>query len=79
VTFTWEQGALSLYVDKQLVGTNYLEGQLEIPPGTPLYLGSDVPEAPLSGANATISNFRIYGRALSGDEVSTYRFPTDEN
>lgn len=79
VTATWEEGALSLYVDNSLVGTNYLDGPLEIPPGTPLYLGSDVPEAPLSGANATISNFRIYGRALSSDEVATYRFPTDEN
>jgi hypothetical protein len=79
VAATWDQGALSLYVDNQLVGTNYYEGQLEIRPGTPLYLGSDVPEAPLSGANATISNFRVYGRALSNDEVLNYRFPTDEN
>jgi hypothetical protein len=78
-TLTWEQGAMSMYVDNRLVGTNYLENPIEIPPGTPLYLGSDVPEAPLTGANATISNFRIYGRALSGDEVATYRFPTDEN
>jgi hypothetical protein len=77
VAATWEQGVTSLYIDNQLVGTNYYEGQLEIRPGTPLYLGSDVPEAPLSGANATISNFRVYGRALGGDEVSSYQFPTN--
>jgi hypothetical protein len=79
VTATWEQGVTSLYIDNRLVGTNYYDGQLEIRPGTPLYLGSDVPEAPLSGAGATISNFRVYGRALSNDEVATYKFPTDNN
>lgn len=77
VTATWEQGVTSLYVDNQLVGTNYYEGQLEVRPGTPMYVGSDVPEAPPSGANATISNFRVYGRALSSDEVASYQFPTD--
>lgn len=79
VTATWEQGVTSMYIDGQLVGTNYYEGQLEVRPGTPMYVGSDVPEAPLSGANATISNFRVYGRALSNDEVSNYKFPTGEN
>lgn len=76
VTATWDEGVTSLYIDNNLVGTNYYEGQLQIRPGTPLYLGSDVPEAPLSGANATISNFRVYGRALGSDEVSNYQFPT---
>lgn len=39
LTATWDEGVTSLYIDNRLVGTNYYEGQLQIRPGTPLYLG----------------------------------------
>jgi hypothetical protein len=71
VTASWGDNQTALYVDNQLVGTNTYEGELDIPPGTPLYLGSDVPQASPSGAGATISNFQIFGRTLGGDEVSS--------
>jgi Concanavalin A-like lectin/glucanases superfamily len=70
VTATYGDNQTALYVDNQLVGTNTYEGQLEIPPGTPLYLGSDVPQAGPSGAGATISNFEIFGRTLARNEVA---------
>ena len=70
VTATYDNGQTALYVDNQLVGTNTYEGQFQIPPGTPLYVGSDVPQAAPSGAGATMANFQIYGRALAIDEVS---------
>ena len=38
--------------------------------GTNMYLGSDVPGG-FQSAGATINNFKLYGRALSGDEVSS--------
>ncbi len=69
ITATWGDALTSLYINDELVGTNTYEGQLQIRPGTPLYLGSDVPQAPATGANATISNFFVFGRALGRDEI----------
>jgi hypothetical protein len=64
-------GQTAFYIDGQLVGTNTFDGPLQIPPGTPMYVGSDVPQAGPSGAGATMSNLQIYGRALAVDEVSS--------
>ncbi len=69
VAATWGDALLSLYVDGQLVGTNTYPGQLEIAPGTPIHVGSDFLGASYSGANGTISNLKVYGRALGADEV----------
>ena len=69
VAATWGDALLSLYVDGQLVGTNTYPGQLEIAPGTPIHVGSDFLGASYSGASGTISNLKVYGRALGADEV----------
>jgi hypothetical protein len=71
VTATWGDNQTALYVDDQLAGTNTYEGELNIPPGTPLYLGSDVPQAAPSGAGAIISNFEVFGRSLQRNEVAS--------
>lgn len=68
VTATWGEALLSLYVDGKLAGQNTYSGELAIPPGTPLFLGSN-PRHHVPGADATLQNFKVYGRALSPEEV----------
>lgn len=69
VTATWGEGRTQLYVDGRRVGQNTYEGRFEIPPNTPMYVGSDLPGGSYAGASATIQNFKVYGRALAEDEV----------
>ncbi len=64
VTTTW--GATpagdrfaSLYVNGQLVAQQPYDGQLEIPPGTPLYIGSDH-QGGQPGARGVMSDLKIY-------------------
>lgn len=68
ITATWGDALTALYVDGRLMGQNTYPGQLEIKPGTPLYLGSDLPGG-ASAAAATLQDFKIYGRALRPDEI----------
>ena len=68
VTATWGQALASLYVDGQLVGANTYQGELQIPPGTPMYIGSDVPGGN-PGARGSLSNFQVYNRVLPPEEV----------
>jgi hypothetical protein len=69
VSATWGDALLSLYVDGELVGSNTYPGQLEIAPGTPIHVGSDFLGTSYAGAGGTISNLKVYGRALGADEV----------
>jgi concanavalin A-like lectin/glucanase superfamily protein len=71
ITATWGDGTTNLYIDGNPVGHNTYDNPFEIRPGTPLYLGSDVPQAPATGASATISNFQVFGRALGVDEIGS--------
>jgi hypothetical protein len=70
VAVNWGDAATALYVDNQLIGQNTYQGPFGIPPGTPLYLGSDIPEAGATGAGATISNFQVFGRPLTPEEIA---------
>ncbi|MGD9762680.1 MAG: LamG domain-containing protein [Candidatus Binatia bacterium] len=70
VAVTWGDAATAMYVDDQVVGQNTYTGNVEFPSGTPLYLGSDVPEAGLKGAGGIISNFRAFGRVLTPEEIA---------
>jgi hypothetical protein len=69
ITATWGEAATALYIDGRLVGQNTYSGQLEIAPGTPMYIGSR--HGNYQGANARIENFKVYGRPLSADEVAS--------
>lgn len=71
ITATWGEGRTALYLNGRLVGQNNYDGPLEIHAGTPLYLGSDVPEAGAKGARGVISNFQVFGRALQGAEIAS--------
>lgn len=68
VTATWADGKTNLYVNGQPVGSNEYPGPFEIPPGTPLYVGSDLPGGSYKGANGRLTA-RVYNRALAGDEI----------
>ena len=69
VTATWGQALNSLYVDGQLVSSQTYQGDLEIPPGTPMYIGSDYAGG-IPGARGSLSNFEVYNRPLTQDEVA---------
>lgn len=69
VTATWGEGKTQLYIDGQRVGQNTYSGQFQIPPNTPMYVGSDLPGGTYAGAAATIQNFKVYGRRLNDEEV----------
>ncbi len=69
VTATWGQALTSLYVDGQLVDSGTYQGELQIAPGTPMYIGSDVPGG-IAGAQGSLSNFQVYNRALTPEDVA---------
>lgn len=69
VTATWGEAMISLYVDGRLIGQDTYEGTFRVAPGTPIHIGSDFAGSDHSGAGGTISNFKIYRRALASDEV----------
>jgi len=69
VTATWGQALSSLYVDGQLVGSQTYQGEVQIRPGTPMYIGSDY-SGGLPGAQGSISNFQVYNRPLPLEEIS---------
>jgi concanavalin A-like lectin/glucanase superfamily protein len=75
VSVTWGQdpntGAndARLFVDGSLVSHQSYDGQIEVPQGVPLFIGSDYAggEPPAQG---TLSKFQGYRRALPPDEVA---------
>jgi hypothetical protein len=69
VTATWGQALNSMYVDGQLVSSQTYQGDLQIPPGTPMYIGSDYAGG-IPGARGSLSNFEVYNRPLTQDEVA---------
>jgi len=71
---TWGQndaGQLmqSFYVDGRLIGQVPVQGQFNVHPGTPLYIGSDLPQG-IQGANGAISQVQAYGRPLDPTEIA---------
>jgi hypothetical protein len=68
VAATWGDHVTALYVDGISKGSNEYNGELEIPEGTPLMIGSDHPGG-AGGAGGSLPDFQIYSRALSPDEV----------
>ena len=74
VTTTWGPDAngvnmLALYVDGNLIGSQPYDGQLQVPSGQPLYIGSNYTGG--TAANGAISNFQVYNRALAPSEIAT--------
>ncbi len=69
VAATWHDGTVALYIDGKPVGEDAYSGTLDITPYTLLYMGSDNPAEPGRAANAEITQFKIYGRALDSGEI----------
>jgi len=69
VTATWDDSNMTLYMNGQLVGQNTLANPLAFNDATPIHVGSDFPGASYSGAGGSISDFKVYGRALGADEI----------
>jgi hypothetical protein len=69
VTVTWGDRLNAMYVNGQLAGTSQYEGGFKILPGTVLHVGSNYPDTP-SSLNGSVSQFRVYNRALTPDEVA---------
>ncbi len=74
IVATWGQndsGQLtqSFYIDGKMVGQVPVQGQFNVRPGTPLYVGSDLPQG-VPGTNGAISQFQAYNRALAPGEVA---------
>jgi hypothetical protein len=59
----------SFYIDGKMIGQVPVQGQFNVRPGTPLYVGSDLPQG-VPGTNGAISQFQAYNRALAPDEVA---------
>lgn len=68
VTASWGQGAVAFYVDGQLVGQQPFTGHLDVPPQTPLDIGSG--SSDVGGLPGVISNFRMYKRVLGANEIT---------
>lgn len=69
ITATWGDALMAVYIDDQLAGQVTYSGQFSVPQGMPLFVGSS-PINHVRGANATLSNFKVYGRALTAEEVA---------
>jgi hypothetical protein len=74
ITTTWGatpsgDRVASLYVNGQLVSQQPYDGQLEIPPGTPLYIGSDVSNGQ-PGARGTLSDFKVYNNVQTPGQIA---------
>lgn len=63
VTASWGDGRTSLFLDGSLAGSNTYDGQFEIGPDTPLYLGSDFRSSDYGSAKATIRGFTLFKNA----------------
>jgi hypothetical protein len=73
ITATWGrgdqgQGVMQFYIDGNMVGQQNFDGQLELNPNGSIYIGSDLPGG-ISGANATLSQLKIYNRQLQQGEI----------
>jgi hypothetical protein len=63
VTASWGDGRTSLFLDGALAGSNTYDGQFNIAPDTPLYLGSDFLSSDYGSAKATIRGFTVFKTA----------------
>ncbi len=69
VTATWNGDQYALYVDGQLVSQTVHNGQVDLPSGAKLYIGSNFPEGrPV--ARGTIGSVDLHNRPLGPGEVA---------
>jgi len=69
ITATWGEALMSLYIDGALAGQHTYSSGPDIPPGTPLFVGSN-PSSHVPGADAVMANLMVYDYALTPEEVA---------
>jgi hypothetical protein len=69
IAVTWGEALMSLYIDGELAGQHTYANGPDIPPGTPLFLGSN-PHSHILGAGAIMQDFKIFDRPLAPNEVA---------
>lgn len=69
VAATWGNGVAAFYLDGSEVGARSYAGEILIPPGTPWYVGSDLPGGG-PGARSRLNNFQVFPRFLGADEIA---------
>jgi hypothetical protein len=69
VAVTWGDSLIGMYVDGQQKSQGTYLGELDVPSGTELYVGSDRPGGN-PGADATLQDFFVVDRAAPTDEVA---------
>lgn len=69
VTVTWGDRLNAMYVNGELAGSAQYEGGFKILPNTLLHVGSNYSDSP-SSLNGAVSQFRVYNRALTPEEVA---------
>jgi len=72
VTSTWSGGQFSMFVDGELVGRTQHDGAIDVPPGTPLDIGSGFPPN-RRVAPGVIGQLDVLNRPMTPDEVA-HRF-----
>lgn len=71
IAATWGEGHQDLYVDGGLAKGEDFTGQIEVPPGAPLYIGSNAPDSgTVPGNDGRVGNVKVYNRPLEPDEVA---------
>jgi hypothetical protein len=68
VTATWSGGVMMLYVDGRLVAHQPFGPRVEIPAGSPVYVGTGPQDAPV--APGSLSNIQLFTQALSPLQVA---------
>jgi len=68
VTATWDGGIMMLYVDGRLVAHQPFARQIEIPSGTPIYIGTAPQDAPV--APGSLSNVQLFTQPLTPIQIA---------
>ena len=72
VAATWGDTIMSLYIDAELRTERELNGTLQIPPGTPMYVGSthDVLKRKTQGT-VSLRSWQVFPVALTAEDINT--------
>lgn len=68
IAVTWGDALITMYADGRAVGHGTYFGELDVPTGTELYVGSDRPGGS-AGADATLMRFVVADRAMESSEI----------
>ncbi len=68
VAASWGDSITTMYVDGRQIGQGPYEGELDVPDGTPLYVGSDLPGG-ADAAGAIVSQFAVLDYVITSEDA----------